>query len=492
MKISKNLVALLLCAALCVCMLAGCTRQETVTSKLEHLAAPANVTVNYGDSAYSSEDDTVSFDAVEGAVSYQVYVYQDGDTTAKVTSGTATTIELPDPLDSGSYKVSVVAVADKQTKANSVGSEAVTYTVDEVPPAVTLGTVSNITMDFSNIDEDASKYPTVSFTPVEGASRYLVDVYAANKNYEKQLTSLGYTTRFTVPADQAAGYMIDSTNYGDLMPGWYVVSVTAIGDDLTTLTGEAVEANVAWVGVKNEKPVLSATEQENGGIQLALDNYDAFWVGLTVDITIYADEACTQVVKTDSITYTTSESFGNITHNNTLAVKIKDAAEAAPDELATGVTYYAVASLDPEIYVGETSDVVAFTCAKAGDGKAASGGGMGGMPGGMGGGGGASGWEVKPEGTSFNEGAESFAFTIGTQPFFNTTAELQAEPDEGSTYTYKLAKGDPAAPFDCDMFLQLKADGTAVVTVTANGPIAASEVNGTWTADGGVITVTFE
>ena len=492
MKIGKNLVALL-CVALCVCLLAGCTRQETVSSKLEHLAAPANVIINYGDSAYASDDDTVSFDPVEGAVAYHVYVYQDGDTTAKVTSGTSTTIELPDPLDAGAYKVSVVAVADKQTKANSVGSEAITYTVDEVPPAVVLGTVSNIVMDFSDIDEDASKYPTISFTGVEGASRYLVDVYAADKNYEKQLTSLGYTTRFTVPGDQAGSYMIDSTNFGDLMPGWYVVSVTAIGDDVTTLTGAAAEANVAWIGVKNEKPVITATEQENGGIQLALENYDAFSVGLTVDITIYADAACTQVVKTDSITYTTSESFGNITHNNTLAVKIKDAAEAGPNDLATGVTYYVVASLDPEIYSGENSDPVAFVCNKAGDGKASTSGGSGGGEGsGGGGGGGASGWEVTPEGTSFDEGAESFTFTIGTQPFFVTTAGLQAEPDEGSTYTYKLANGDPAAPFDCDMYLQLKADGTAVVTVTANGPIAASEVSGTWTADGGVITLVFE
>ena len=489
MKIRKNLVALLLCVALCVCMMAGCSRQETVTSKLDHLAAPGNVKVNYGGDAYSSEDDTVSFDAVEGAVSYQVYVYQDGDTTAKVTVGTDTTIALPDPLDPGSYKVSVVAVADKQTLANSIGSEAIAYTVDEVPPAVVLGTVSNIAMNFSDVDEDASKYPTISFVPVEGASRYLVDVYLADRNYEKQLTSLGYKTRFTVPADQAGGYMIDSTNFNDLLPGWYVVSVTAIGDDVTTLTGAAVEANVAWVGVVNEKPVITATEQENGGIQLALENYDAFAVGVTVNISIYADEACTQLVKSDSITYTTSESFGNITHNNTLAVKIAEAEGAAPNNLVVGTPYYVVASMDPDIYAGESSDVVAFTCNKAGDGKAASGGG--GFPGGPGGGG-MPGFEVEPETTSFDEGAESFTFKIGSHQFFNTTATLQAEPDEGSTYTYKLAKGDPAAPFDCEMYLQLKADGTAEVSVSAAGPIAASTVTGTWTAEGGVITVTFE
>ena len=492
MKIRNNLVALLLCVALCVCMMAGCSRQETVTSKLDHLAAPGNVKVNYGGDAYSSEDDTVSFDAVEGAVSYQVYVYQDGDTTAKVTVGTETTIALPDPLDAGSYKVSVVAVADKQTYANSIGSEAIAYTVDEVPPAVVLGTVSDITMDFSNIDEDASKYPTISFAPVEGASRYLVDVYTANKNYEKQLTSLGYKTRFTVPADQAAGYMIDSTNFGDLMPGWYVVSVTAIGDDVTTLTGAAVEANVAWIGVVNEKPVITATEQENGGIQIALENYEDFSVGLTVNINIYSDAACTQLVKAESITYTTSTSFGNTTINNTLAVEIKEAEGAAPTDMIVGTPYYVVASLDPDIYAGENSDVVEFTCAKAGDGKAASSGGMGGPGGDMGGGGGMAGFEVEPEDTTFEEGVESFTFKIGSHQFFNTTATLQETPDDGSTYTYKLAKGDAGAPFDCDMFLQLKEDGTAVVTVAASGPIAASTVNGTWTADGGMITVTFE
>ncbi len=480
MKIRKILAALL-CIALCIGALSGCTVQETVTEKLEHLSAPANVKVNYGATGHSSEDDTVTFDAVEGAVSYQVYVYQDGETTAKVTSGTATTIELPDPLDAGTYNVSIVAVADQKTYANSVGSQTITYTVEEAPEAVALGQVSNITMDFSGVDPDNSKYPTISFTGVEGASRYLVDVYAADKEGNKQLTSLGYTTRFTVPANQTEGYMIDSTNYGDLMPGWFVVSVTACGDDVTTLNGEAAEEFISWINVQAAQPVVTATEQDNGGIQIALDNYADFSVGITVDVTIYADEACTQVVKTDSITYTTSESFGNVTHNNTLAVKIEEAEGAAPDALVTGTTYYAVISLDPEIYAGQTkSEPVAFTCQKAGEGSASSGG-MGGWPGGgMGGMSSA----LSAEGT-FEAGASDIAFTA------SYAFELKlGDAPEGAAYYYSGADTGNGGAGGISMTMTLHEDGT--MTVTANGgPIQNGSYDGTWSEDGGVITFSF-
>lgn len=146
--------------------------------------------------------------------------------------------------------------------------------------------------------------------------------------------------------------------------------------------------------------------------------------------------------------------------------------------------------MDPDIYAGEVSDVVAFTCAKADDGKAASGGGNGG-PGGGGGGGDAQ-WTVKPKTTSFDEGTESFKFVIGEHSFLNTTAELQKTPADGDVYTYKLAKGDAGAPFDSEMILHLMEDGTARVTVAAAGPMSAADVKGTWSVDGGVITVTFK
>lgn len=480
MKNSKKLIAVLLCVILGIgACLTGCTTTETQETELDALSAPTNVAVHYGDTAYSSEDDTVSFDAVENAVEYHVYVYADGDEVAKVTTGTATTIELPAPLDAGTYNVSVVAVGDGKNYSNSVGSEAVSYTVEEMPGITKLGTVSNITMDFSNVDADNSKYPTISFDGVKGASKYLVDIYAADKDGNKSLTSLGYTTRFTVPADKTEKFMLDSTNYGDLMPGWFVVSVTAYGDGELYSNGDAVEQFIAWTGVKCEQPTITVTEQENGGLKLELSNYSAYAVGSSLTISVYSDEACTKLVKQTTLTYTTSESFGNITHNNSITLEVKE----SDGELNVGETYYFVASLNKDIYIGDyASKTVSVTCTKAGTGS--SGGGQGGFPGG---GGGDASWTLAPEKVTFAEGAETFSWNIGEHEFFHTTATLKSSED--GKYVYSLAKGDPNAPFEIEMTLTLNADGKAVLSVGSGGPITGGTKNGTWTVEDGNITI---
>lgn len=488
MKNSKKLIAVLLCVVLLVgACLTGCTTTEKQETELDALGAPTNVAVNYGDTAYSSEDDTVTFDAVENAVEYHVYVYAEGDEVAKVTTGTSTTIELPAPLDAGTYNVSVVAVGDGKNYSNSVGSEVVSYTVDEMPGITQLGTVSNITMDFSNVDADNSKYPTISFTGVKGASKYLVDIYAADKDGNKVLTSLGYTTRFTVPADKTENFMLDSTNYGDLMPGWYVVSVTAYGDGELYSNGEATEQFIAWTGVTCAQPTITVAEQESGGLKLTLDNYSDYSVGTSVTIYIYADEACTQLVKQTTLKYTTSESFGNVTHNNSVSIEVKE----SNGDLNVGSTYYFVASLDKDIYAGDYASAVAsVTCTKAGTG-ASSGGGQGGFPGGggggQGGGGGDSSWTLAPKDITIDEGAESFSWEIGEHDFYHTTASLKSS--EGGKYVYSLAKGDPNAPFEIEMTLTLNADGTAVLSVGSGGPITGGTKNGTWTVTDGKIDI---
>jgi len=110
---------------------------------------------------------------------------------------------------------------------------------------------------------------------------------------------------------------------------------------------------------------------------------------------------------------------------------------------------------------------------------------MGGSSGGEGGGG----WDVVPTSVTFDEGAESFAFTIGSQPYFETTANLAATPDDGAKYTYELANGDPNAPFASVMKLNLMEDGTAHLSVSAEGPISGAEVDGTWVSENGQITL---
>jgi len=111
--------------------------------------------------------------------------------------------------------------------------------------------------------------------------------------------------------------------------------------------------------------------------------------------------------------------------------------------------------------------------------------------GGDAGGGAQAGWEVEPESVTFAEGAESFEFVIGSVDFLKTTAEL-VDAQDGAQYTYKLNDGDDAAPFESDMFLNLYSDGTCKVTVSAAGPLAEAEVDGTWVSDGGNITLNFE
>lgn len=99
------------------------------------------------------------------------------------------------------------------------------------------------------------------------------------------------------------------------------------------------------------------------------------------------------------------------------------------------------------------------------------------------------GFEVKPTSVSFAEGESGFTFKIGEHDFFKTTAVLAETPDEGAQYTYVLAKGDPNAPFDCDMRLNLMPDGSAELSVAAAGPIVATRKYGTWVSAGGTISV---
>ncbi|MGN1021387.1 MAG: glycoside hydrolase family 3 C-terminal domain-containing protein [Aristaeellaceae bacterium] len=109
--------------------------------------------------------------------------------------------------------------------------------------------------------------------------------------------------------------------------------------------------------------------------------------------------------------------------------------------------------------------------------------------GGMGGGG-MAGFDIEPETITFAEGADGFTWAIGEHQLLQTTATL-AETQEGDQYTYDLAMGDSNAPFSVDMAAHLKTDGTVLLHVGAGGPIMGAEVEGTWTAADGQITVTW-
>lgn len=398
MKIKKLAISLLACSTLLVGVigLASCN-DEVVEKKLTVLDAPANVVINEGDEIYSSEDDTVTFDAVENAVSYQVYLWKEGDTEAMVTSSDSTTVPLAYPIEAGTYNVSVVAVGDNVTYGNSNGSEYKTYTLAE-KVTQKLGTVSNISMDFSNIDAENAQYPTISFTGVEGAVRYSVYMYTADASGNKK--SEDPVTNFNVPAANTDNitYMMDSTNYGDLKPERYLVEITAIGDNDLYTDGDIATGTVEWKYGKYATPVVEAVSEYSagsgpftstleGGIVL-VTNYSEFFVGDQFTVYVYADEACTQLVTSGTITYTTSESFGIISVNNYVGFNVvaAGASDKKDTDLEVGQTYYIKVQIEGDGYIYETSDfseVVAFVPEKVGTGESGnSSGGPGGGPGG--------------------------------------------------------------------------------------------------------------
>ena len=449
------------------------------------LPSPQGVAINYGADPASSADDTVSFEAVEGATSYKVYVYQEGASGAKVTQGTESPIAVAAPLSAGEYLVAVVALNDG---GKSKASAPIAYVVEEEVKEK-LGQVSDIAMDFSQVDANNAVYPIISFTPVENAGRYLVDIYAANKDGEKQLTSLGYTTRFTVPAAQAGGYMMDSTNYAALIPGYWVVAVTAYSNNANYANGDPVEAFIPWNNAEAIQPKAKAEEPENGGINAALENYEDYNVGVSLDVLVYADAECQELVKKEKITYTTSESFGNVTHNNSVGIQVKNPEEAREGDLVVGTEYYIVLSFDPEIYTGDyASEPVSITCGKAGDGKLSTGnGGSGGGPGGPGG------------GMSIEPTKNAITFTAEEGPalpitFMNNSATLTpaaADAADGAELSYTLSgvggMGE-AVPGTID----LMADGTLKLHIDGFGPFGNCDATGSWSVDGDAYTITID
>ena len=478
-----------LAAVLAAAILTLVLAVPAVAEEQPRLAPPEGVTINLGDNPADSADDTVSFQAVENAVGYKVYVYVDGSSDAKVTEGADTTLPLPSPLDAGEYLVFVQAVGDGQAFASSKASERIPYTVEEAVKEK-LGQVSDIAMDFSQVDADNAKYPIISFTPVENAGRYLVDVYAANKDGEKQLTSLGYTTRFTVPGAQADGYMMDSTNYASLIPGYYVVAVTAYSNNSNYDNGDPAEAFIPWTNVEAIQPRAAVEEPENGGISAALENCEDYNEGVSVDVLVYADADCTELVKQAKITYTTSQSFGNITQNNSVGLQVKDSAEAGPGDLATGTEYYVVLSFDPELYTGNyQSEPVSFICSTPGDGSKSTGSG-GGMGGGMGGGGGS--MTIEPDKVEITFTAEEApSVPISAMGNAVTLASEKTDPADGAEQSYILTGSGPMGE-DISGYFNLMPDGTVTLHIGGFGPFSDCDTTGTWSADGDTFTMNWD
>lgn len=529
LKFRKTL-SLLVVLAMCAALLAACG-SEPITS-------PQNLT-------YNQEDGTFSFDALEGAKTYIVGVSKiinntTGEALAGINQSSVLTLADGSSVYLWSEQTgSVAGLADDDgdgvvsgkviyrefsSSAETVGAvkkanelpvgryvlQVVAAATDELPnpePALYEFTVAGALANPSGFSASINGDGCIEIT---GTSDYYLSCLTETGLPEKMVfevldggnvvetlevadfsytnTVIGPNKSFTFNNTKVTGTVkLDSNKH-------YTVRVTAKGD------GDLIQDGVANAYTASVTPAVQFANK------LSQTGY-ASVNGMTVSLELGTDgaggkiyeltaSASNTVVLRESGTYTAS-------------------AEAAPDgKYANGTTLTFTASQSDlgtavmngvTLTVGEGDDSdylygaakldgadVEFTkkVVNQGGGGFPGGPGGGGMPGGSGGGGGAE-WELAPEDTTFAEGAESFAFKIGSHVFYSTTAKLQASPSAGSTYTYVLEKGDPNAPFEVEMILELKADGTAELTVGSAGPISGGNCKGKWTAENGEIKLTW-
>jgi hypothetical protein len=114
--------------------------------------------------------------------------------------------------------------------------------------------------------------------------------------------------------------------------------------------------------------------------------------------------------------------------------------------------------------------------------------------GGQGGGGGGGGGDftIAPESVTFAKGAPSFTMPLGTHTLLQTCkATLASAATAGSDYTYAVKSTDTGAPFTVEGTLEIVTGGKVTLAVKAAGPIAASNVTGTWALAADQITITW-
>lgn len=493
MKNKKFLVLGSIALSACfIIPLAACNESGESDITSTPLAVPANVQITTTDNT-DVEAFSVTFDAVENASSYRIYVYQEGDTQAKVTSTTTTTGELPNDLEPGDYMLSVLAVGNGINYTNSNGSEPQEFTLEKWEIAQ-LGTVSDVEMDWT-LDIANQQYPVLSFSGVdnpEDVQYYSVEFFSTDT--EGNRAEGDAVAFFNVPAGSSSQveYMLTVDQYGDLVPGYYVVDVYARANNTDRYeNGEVVSTPVVWDDVDLITPTLTI-DTENG-VTAEVDNHLDLYAGLEFTFNVYSDEACTELVAAKSVTYSISSSMFGTTYTNSASFTVVEEGQTpGADELALGETYYmtVTASGDSAFYNNSpVSTVVEFTADHAGTGSS----GGGGFPGGPGGGGNPGGGGATITLTqieAFAQGADTVTITIDAMGTACTlTGTLEAVPTDGSAYTYSLS-GTGGMGESITGTLEIVVDNTVSCTVGAFGPFSETTFNGSWTLEGGQITVT--
>lgn len=470
-------------------LLIACASESGPALNLKVLDAPSNVKLVLGDDEFLSVDDYVTFDTVENATSYQVYVYKQGDEKAKVTIGESSPIYLASPLAAGDYLVSVLAVGDGVNYKNSNGSEPLNYNLKQgvVTP---LAAPSSASIDF--------KTGKLSFTGSAKASQYSVFIYNSTKDATSISDDAVPLTQFVVPGDITAKeaptveYSIPDTVTKDLVPGYYMATIQAKGDEaLYTSDSELfISAVLPNVGYTLATPTIKVSQPDNGGILVEVENHLEYYVGTEFKVKVFASSDATEPIKTETLRYTSSTSFGRTNYNNSIGIEVKDA--AGEGELAINTEYFISVGIDSDgvLYTNSPySAKTSITCTKAGKGTS-GGGNQGGGPGGPGGGdqGGGGGGATLTFGSfaEFELGASSITVNITAM---TTPVTLTGTLKADTTYIYDLA-GKGGMGEDVTGTFTMNTDNSCTLEVKGFGPFSDQTWNGTWAVADNKVTVT--
>lgn len=151
--------------------------------------------------------------------------------------------------------------------------------------------------------------------------------------------------------------------------------------------------------------------------------------------------------------------------------------------MSTGFDPADVPTDKPYAQVSDEEDVVFGTSSSGGNNPGGPGGGPGGNPGGGGD------FVFTFDTYTWNTAENSFQLKAGSHVLLSFTANRNAAPTEGSTYSFTLQTNDTGAPFAIDCTLELKTDNTAVFHCGASGPLSDTTQRGTWSEAEGVVTI---
>jgi hypothetical protein len=331
------------------------------------------------------------------------------------------------------------------------GGTTATTTKKELPE------VTDFTFDFSK-----SAY---SFKGAKNATIYFVKLYSETKAADGTMT-LNANAVATSEMIKATDDNTEKTYTGSL-------SYTAVAGDY-----RAVVKAFATGGYKGSATSIDGTSYSLGAPTVTA-TFGTQGPDTVINLSIAAGDTMTKTYTVN--VYGSSDGTGTAVYTNATAAAgsiTLTASDLKATKLAdTDVYSVSVQGNAYDSYTAASPVIVAVS-------KASN-------PGGGGGGGGGD-FVIAPESVTFAKGAASFTMPLGTHALLKTCkATLADAATSGSDYTYAVKSTDTGAPFTVEGTLEIVTGGTVTLAVKAAGPIAASNVTGTWALAADQITITW-